>query len=88
MQKHNKITMTKGLSVIVRTEQEYKHIQDFLGKDIVYINWQPSMLETTTAIVIWSKEPDYSIGSVGDAEYQKLDGLRVIEFNDYFKVKN
>ena len=74
-----------GLSVIIRTEEEFNHIKKFLGEDVLYLDFVPQMATKLTAIVIWSDDKDYSTGSVGCAESQKKQFIRVVEFNDYFK---
>jgi hypothetical protein len=74
-----------GLSVIIRTEEEFNHIKKFLSDDILYIDFVPQMATKLTAIVIWATHKDYSTGSVGCAESQKEQFIRVVEFNDFFK---
>ena len=74
-----------GLSVIIRTENEFNHIKKFLSDDILWINFVPRMATKLTAIVIWASHKDYSTGSVGCAQSQKENFIRVVEFNDYFK---
>jgi hypothetical protein len=75
-----------GLSVIIRTKDEYNHIKKFLGEDILYIDFVPQMSTKLTSIVIWSNNKDYSTGSVGCAKSQKEEFIRVVEFNDFFKI--
>ena len=74
-----------GLSVIIRTEDEFNHIKKFLSDDVLYLDFVPQMATKLTSIVIWSDHKDYSAGSVGCAESQKKHFIRVVEFNDYFK---
>ena len=74
-----------GLSVIIRTEDEFNHIKKFLSDDVLYLDFVPQMATRTTGIIIWSDDKDYSTGSVGCAESQKENFIRVVEFNDYFK---
>ena len=74
-----------GLSVIIRTEDEFNHIKKFLSDDVLYLDFVPQMSTKLTSIVIWSDHKDYSAGSVGCAESQKKHFIRVVEFNDYFK---
>lgn len=76
----------KGLSVIIRTEEEYGKLQEFLG-DLLYVDWVPQMGKVETAVVIhYSGNREYSTGSVGSSEYQIMAGIRVVEFNDFFKL--
>lgn len=75
-----------GLSVIIRTEDEFNHIKKFLNDDVLYIDFVPQMATKLTSIVIWSSHKDYSPGSVGCAESQKEKFIRLVEFNDFFKV--
>jgi hypothetical protein len=74
-----------GLSVIIRTEEEFNHIKKFLSDDVLYLDFVPQMATKLPSIVIWSSHKDYSTGSVGCAESQKENFIRVVEFNDYFK---
>lgn len=76
-----------GLSVIIRTEDEFNHIKKFLSDDILWINFVPRMATKLTSIVIWADHKDYSTGSVGCAESQKEQFIRVVEFNDFFKLQ-
>jgi len=75
-----------GLSVIIRNEQEFNHIKKFLGDDVLYLDFVPQMATKLTSIVIWSKLKELSTGSVGCAQSQKDYFIRVVEFNDFFKV--
>ena len=74
-----------GLSVIIRTEEEFNHIKKFLGEDVLYLDFVPQMATKLTSIVIWSDDKDLDTGSVGCVEFQKKHFIRVVEFNDYFK---
>ena len=76
-----------GLSVIIRTEDEFNHIKNFLSDDVLFIDFVPQMATKLTSIVIWSSHKDYSTGSVGCAQSQKESFIRVVEFNDFFKLK-
>ena len=75
-----------GLSVIIRNEQEFNHIKKFLGDDVLYLDFVPQMATKLTSIVIWSNMKELSTGSVGCAQSQKDYFIRVVEFNDFFKV--
>lgn len=76
-----------GLSVLVRTEEEFNRMVEFLGPKLLYLHWVPQMGEVETAIVIdYSDTKFMSIGSVGSADYQKKFGVRVVEFSDFFKL--
>lgn len=78
----------KGLSIAVKNKEEYNTIQNFLSKEILYIDWSPAMEEEPTAIVIWAKKKTkYSVGSVGSIYYQKEAGLRIVEFSEFFAAK-
>jgi len=71
----------KGISVIVKTEAEYKKVQDFLTKEVLYVNWHPVMETTETAIVLKAdKNSDFSTGSVGLAAYQRECGIKTMPF--------
>jgi hypothetical protein len=75
-----------GLSVIIRTEDEFNHIKKFLSDDVLYIDFVPQMATKLTSIVIWSDMKDFTTGIVGCAETQKKHFIRVVEFNDFFKL--
>ncbi len=75
-----------GLSVIIRNEQEFNHIKKFLGDDVLFIDFVPQMATKLTSIVIWSNIEELNTGSVGCAESQKESFIRLVEFNDFFKV--
>ena len=75
-----------GLSVIIRNEQEFNHIKKFLGDNVLYLDFVPQMATKLTSIVIWSNIEEFSTGSVGCAESQKEKFIRLVEFNDFFKV--
>lgn len=75
-----------GLSVIIRNEEQFNHIKKFLSEDILWVDFVPRMSSKLTSIVIWADHKDYSTGSVGCAESQKENFIRVVEFNDYFKL--
>jgi hypothetical protein len=75
-----------GLSVIIRNKDEFNHIKKFLSEDVLWVNFVPQMATKLTAIVIWATHKDYSTGSVGCAESQKEEFIRVVEFNDFFKL--
>lgn len=81
-----------GLSVIIRTEDQFNVIKRFLGEDVLYLDFVPQMISrpTPTGIVIWSEDNlntlDFDTGSVGCAEYQKKHFFRLVEFDDFFKL--
>ncbi len=75
-----------GLSVIIKSEDEFNHIKNFLGEDVLWIDFVPQMSSKLTAIVIWSNNKHLSTGSVGCAESQKEQFIRLVEFNDFFKL--
>lgn len=75
-----------GLSVLIRTKDEFNLIKKFLGDDILYLDFQPQMSTTPTGIIIWSNNKDLDTGSVGCIEFQKENFIRVVEFNDFFKL--
>jgi hypothetical protein len=75
-----------GLSVIIRTEDEFNHIKKFLSDDVLYIDFVPQMSTKLTSIVIWSNIKELSTGSVGCVQSQKENFIRVVEFNDFFKL--
>lgn len=75
-----------GLSVIIRTEDEFNHIKGFLGEDILYIDFVSQMSDKLTGIIIWSEIDYLSTGSVGCAESQKEEFIRLVEFSDFFKL--
>ncbi len=82
----NDVLRYNGLSVIIRNEEQFNHIKKFLSEDVFWVNFVPRMSSKLTAIVIWSDHKDYSTGSVGCTESQKQNFIRVVEFNDYFKL--
>lgn len=72
-----------GISVIVKTKEEYEKVQSFLTKKVLYIDWVPQMETTETAIVLKAnKNSDFSSGSVGSSEYQKECGIKTMPFID------
>jgi hypothetical protein len=74
-----------GISVIIRNQYEFEKIKTFLG-EYLFMSFVPQMETTLTAIVIVAdEESDFSSGSVGSAEYQQECGLRLVEFNEFFK---
>jgi len=75
-----------GLSVIIKTEEEFNTIKRFLSDDVLYLNFTPQMSTRPTGIIIWSDLEDLDTGHVGCAEYHKKNFIRVVEFNDFFKV--
>ena len=75
-----------GLSVIIRTEDEFNHIKKFLGEDVLWMNWVPQISTKLTGIIIWADHENYSPGSVGCAQSQKEEFIRLVEFNDFFKL--
>jgi hypothetical protein len=75
-----------GLSVIIRTENEFNHIKKFLSDDVLYIDFVPQMATKLTSIVIWSDMKEFTTGSVGCAQSQKEEFIRLVEFNDFFKL--
>lgn len=75
-----------GLSIIIRNKEEFNHIKDFLGEDVLYLAFVPQMSTKLTGIIIWSDHKDYSTGQVGCAKSQKEDFIRTVEFNDFFKL--
>ena len=76
----------RGLSVIIRSEAEFKHIKRFLGEDVLWMDFVPQMASKLTGIVIWSDNKNLTSGCVGCAESQKEDFIRLIEFDDFFKL--
>ncbi len=75
-----------GLSVIIRTEEEFNHIKKFLGEDVLWMNWVPQISTKLTGIIIWSNNKNLTTGSVGCAQSQKEQFIRLVEFNDFFKL--
>ena len=75
-----------GLSVIIRTEDEFNHIKKFLGEDVLYLDFVSQMATRDTGIIIWSENEDLSTGSVGCVKFYKENFIRVVEFNDFFKL--
>jgi hypothetical protein len=75
-----------GLSVIIRSEDQFNHIKRFLGEDILYLDFLPQMSLHETGIIIWSDNIDFSTGSVGSAKYQKKHFFRLVEFKDFFII--
>jgi N-acetyl-gamma-glutamylphosphate reductase len=75
-----------GLSIHINNEEEFNHIKKFLSEDVLYLDFVPQMMSTPTGIIIWSDSDDLSPGSVGSIEYQKSKFIRIVEFNDFFKL--
>jgi len=75
-----------GLSVVIRTEEEFNHIKNFLSEDVLYLDFVPQMSIIPTGIIIWSDINLYSTGSVGCAKSQKENFIRVVEFKNFFKL--
>lgn len=75
-----------GLSVLIKTKDEFNLIKKFLGDDILYLDFQPQMNTTPTGIIIWSNNKDLHTGSVGCIEFQKENFIRIVEFNEFFKL--
>jgi hypothetical protein len=75
-----------GLSVIIKTEEEFNTIKRFLSDDVLYLDFTSQMSTRPTGIIIWSDLEDLDTGHVGCAEYHKKNFIRVVEFNDFFKV--
>lgn len=75
-----------GLSVLIRTEKEFNLIKKFLGDDVLYLDYQPQMATIPTGIIIWSNNKDLDTGSAGSIQFQKENFIRVVEFNDFFKL--
>lgn len=76
-----------GISVKINNKEEYNIIKSLLG-GLLYIDFVPQMMEKETSIVIYSEIDLFSIGSVGSSEYQKDFGFKIVDFKDYFKIKN
>jgi hypothetical protein len=76
-----------GLSIIIRNENEYNKARDFIGLEYCYMEWVSQMAEHETAIVVFADiDSHFSTGSIGSSTYQKDNGLRLVEFSDYFKI--
>lgn len=70
-----------GIAVIVTNPEEYAKVQDFLGRDVAYIDWHDNMKMHETAIILKAnKNSDFSAGSVGSAEYQRSCGIETLPF--------
>lgn len=81
------MSIYKGLSIIIRNEQEFNRVKDFLGNEILYLDFVPQMETTETGIVIYYQDSNkFSIGSVGSTEHQKKCNFRLVEFSDFFKL--
>lgn len=76
----------KGLSIIIRDKKEFDRMKDFLGAENLYLDFLPQMATTETAVVVYADcDSNFSLGSVGSSEYQKAQGLRLVEFSEFFK---
>jgi hypothetical protein len=75
----------KGLSVIIRSEEEFNIMKTLLG-EYLYLEFVPQMLTTETSIILYYEDTNImSIGSVGSSKYQSdVWGVRLIEFSDFF----
>jgi hypothetical protein len=75
-----------GISIIIRNEDEFNRVKEFLGKEILYLDFVPQMETTETGIIIYFSDPKFlSIGSVGSTDYQKKYNIRLVEFSEFFK---
>ena len=74
-----------GLSVMIQSEDEFNHIKNFLGEDVLYLDFVPQMATKPTGIIIWSDNKDISTGQVGCVKFQRDNFIRVVEFNQFFK---
>ena len=78
--------MKNGLSIIIRTKEQFEKASKFIGEKYCYVKWVPQMAERETAVVVWAKKKvNRSTGSVGCAENQRQDKIRTVEFSDFFK---
>ena len=78
-----------GLSVIVKTKEQFDKIKDFLTEDVLYFDWVPQMQEKETGIVLMAdRESKFSSGSVGSTEYQKQEGIICMKFEQFHKHIN
>lgn len=76
----------RGLAVKVNNEKEFNILKLFLGEDILYLDWVPQMAKVPTGVIIHHElKSRFSIGSVGSVKYQESSGVRVVDFNGYFK---
>lgn len=77
-----------GLSIIIRNEEEFNRIKEFLG-ELLYLDFQPQMIIRETGIIIHFYDTEVlSIGHVGCAEAQRNKfKCRTVEFNKFFKIK-
>lgn len=76
----------KGLSIIIRDKKEFDRVKDFLGSENLYLDFVPQMAERETAVVVYADyESHFSTGSTGSSEYQKAEGIRLVEFSEFFK---
>jgi hypothetical protein len=75
-----------GLSIIIRNKQEFDRVKEFLGSENLYLNFAPYMTTTKTAVVVFADFGScFSTGSTGSAEYQEAEGLRLVDFSEFFK---
>jgi hypothetical protein len=76
----------KGLSIIIRDKKEFDRVKEFLGAENLYLDFVTQMATTETSVVVFADyESCFSTGSVGSSEYQKAEGLRLVEFSEFFK---
>jgi len=62
-----------GIAVIVSTPEEYSKVQDFLTRDVAWVDWHDNMYKRETAIVLKAnKNSDYSSGAVGCAKGMRI----------------
>lgn len=77
----------QGKSVIIKNEEEFEKVKEYLGTKNLFLSFLPQMVETETAIVISAKKgSDFSSGSVGSAEYQRACKINTISFNEFFGI--
>lgn len=78
---------SKGISVIVKNENDFNRIVKYLGEQALYLKWHENMLIEETAIVINAKnKTGLSSGSVGSSEYQNNLGLNVVTIDNFFTI--
>lgn len=71
-----------GISVIVKSKEEFDTVKAFLTTDVLYLDWHDIMATRETAVVLKAnKKSDYSSGTVGCAKTQRNFGIKTVPFS-------
>jgi hypothetical protein len=80
----------RGLSVIIRNKEEFDKIKEFLGEEVLYLDFVHQMAIEETAIIINCNIDSvlgiFSVGGAGLAKIHQRYKIRTVEFKDFFKI--